>query len=700
MFKALPVSILLALLPLAGGAQVIYSETFSGQTLATYTSATTSSFNYSTVPSGFTLLNDNVKNISTEYNKPFNIPALLRQGWALFNPSTVNDTFLVATSWFDTTTATTASRWIVSPVISGISASSALTWTARSGDPNFREGYEVYVTTNTAATPSPTLFTVADRVFSLADNIGGGLGEESNWTTRGASLGSYAGQSVRFAFRLTSQDKFQLWIDDLKIENLPNALDASITAASYDRYVSLNAGTTPTISITNLGHNTIGSMVLGYKVGTNPVVYQAFGLSQPLGPASTQTLSFSTPLILQSASYNTAKFFISTINSSADQAPANDTLASFITGTTQTDKKVQVKQFTGTDYGWGPDAYLKSRDIVMADTNVLFVNFHDNDNMSTSEGDQVIADYAPLFPSAVINGVYWSDLASATVDRTLMQARIARERLKAAPLKLSVLNKTYNTGTRELSFDVKVETTAELKGDLRMHTYLTENNVCGPFNDNSINGWNQLSLMHDIPGSPYYNVGAYNDGITYILNPNEFKHDQVLIKALDGAAGSNTLIPAAVSVGQSFTATYTYTLPAAFANGNIYNADNVYITASIEQYTPDLSQRYILNTNRSKLTANAEQIPVGIHEASAAAPVMGIYPNPAASEVTLYYHQAGKTDSHIRILNHMGALVYEATLPAAEEQLRIGLSDFAAGVYVVMVDSGLSSTSRKLIVTK
>ena len=41
----------------------------------------------------------------------------------------------------------------------------------------------------------------------------------------GISLSAYAGQNIRIAFKNNTNNKYQLWIDDIKVENIANAFD-------------------------------------------------------------------------------------------------------------------------------------------------------------------------------------------------------------------------------------------------------------------------------------------------------------------------------------------------------------------------------------------------------------------------------------------------------------------------------------------
>ncbi len=137
---------------LTGKGQVIFSDSYNSLTLQNDVQvfgSKTVTTTYTTAPTGYSLINDGFKNNVGSINapnKPFNVVALKTTGWAVGYNAIDADTFLVSTSWLDTTAA--ANRFIVSPVINSITANSVLSWKAKSPDNNFPEGYEVYVQTN------------------------------------------------------------------------------------------------------------------------------------------------------------------------------------------------------------------------------------------------------------------------------------------------------------------------------------------------------------------------------------------------------------------------------------------------------------------------------------------------------------------------------------------------------------------------
>src|ERR1044071_3224402 len=98
-------TILLSLLFVSIKSQVIFNDKFNTLTLQNdvqvYGSQTITT-TYTTIPSGYDLINDGLKNNIGSYNapnKPFNVASLKTTGWAISYNSIEADTFLVSTSW-------------------------------------------------------------------------------------------------------------------------------------------------------------------------------------------------------------------------------------------------------------------------------------------------------------------------------------------------------------------------------------------------------------------------------------------------------------------------------------------------------------------------------------------------------------------------------------------------------------------------
>lgn len=81
---------------------------------------------------------------------------------------------------------------------------------------------------------------------------------------------------------------------------------------------------------------------------------------------------------------------------------------------------------------------------------------------------------------------------------------------------------------------------------------------------------------------------------------------------------------------------------------------------------------------------------------------VGLYPNPSNGETNLKIATAKPTSVKITVMNILGQSVYTqaANLSAGSNNISLNVSEFAAGVYNVMIESNTGTTVKKLNVTK
>ncbi len=122
------------------------------------------------------------------------------------NPTPVNRV-AVSTSYYAPTGS--ADDWLISPAIT-LDAHSVLSWRAYAPDADFRDGYEVRISTTA---PSVAGFTANAELLSVSQ-------EQSSWQSRTIDLAAagYANQSVYIAFRNTTDNRYLLLLDSVVVE--------------------------------------------------------------------------------------------------------------------------------------------------------------------------------------------------------------------------------------------------------------------------------------------------------------------------------------------------------------------------------------------------------------------------------------------------------------------------------------------------
>ncbi|MBS1636601.1 MAG: choice-of-anchor J domain-containing protein [Bacteroidetes bacterium] len=694
----------LAMVTGAASAQVLYSERFNSVSpLTSSSTGASAAYLYGDVPSSMFTINNGNKTATTSgssgaTNAPFCNAGQSQKAWLSEKPSSLTDTFAVSTSWLNP--AGQADMWLITPTISGIAANTVLTWEGLAPDGSYPDGYEVYVTTNTSSAPVVGDFTAPNMVFSIASE------GSSGWNQHGVSLSAYAGQSIRIAFRNHSNDMDQLWLDDIVVQNLANARDVMAVSEDTYKYTSVGSGNSIMATIKNLGYSNLTSVALSYQVGTGSVVSQTFAVSPSLGYQGSQQMTFATPFNTSTAGYYDVKVWVSGVNGSNDQVNTNDTAKGPLTVSTAVPaKKVFVEEFTGAWCGYCPDGYSKLRDLINSDPNVLTAALHDNDNMSTTEGNSLIADYASGFPEAVVDQYFFADNGEVGLDRSTWANYASQRESMVVPATVTFSNVTYNSGTRQISATVNTTFLGDVKGDYRINMYVIENNVYGDPADQTDNDWNQHSYFYTTSGSEWYHVGTTGlvsgQSSTALMFPSQYKHQHVVDKIAGTAYGTSGIIPMTGGTqGQTYSKTYTYTLPTATGNAFRYNADNIYLVGIVYEYNSSKLKRAVLNATEAKLTSNPET--VGVKEIASTVKSAVIFPNPATTSTNLMMDVNTSGNATISVINVLGEVVMtqSASLTAGQNNVTINTANLAEGTYNVIIATKEGSISKKLNVVR
>ncbi len=677
-------------------AQVIFSNSAGNLTLQSFSVGSTQ---YTTVPTLFSTIQDGHNNnvgFAGNPNKPFNVPTLKNTGWAVVYNAPDNDTFFVSTSWFDTTTIA-ANRWLITPQITGIVPNTVLTWYAKSPDPSNADAYEVYGTNKTGTLTSAD-FTIGDRLFTIANFTTTTGGENSTWTKRSINLTSFAGQNLRFAFKNYSTNKYQLWIDDIQVVTLANSLDVGLSNLKSNKYVLINTQNTVGLSYTNNGATAINTITLNYKIGSSAVQTETLALTNPLNYNETNVFTFGLPYSVSSAGLYPLKCWLSNVNGTTDQSQINDTLITNITIQATTPKKrVLVEQYVSAYDGESCDAQSKLM-ALKNDSTIIAVNIHDLDSLKEISSTALINGYKKYSSTALIDRQYFDSSATVAITRPYYANKINARLNAVTPVSVSIINKTYNSFTRQLIFTLQADFVGEVKGDYRFNAYLTENNVSGNSADTTVNGFNQFNNYNTAPWSQYYNTGYFSSiNNTYVLNTWQYKHQNTLVRSIDGSFGfSGGLIPLTGGTqGQSYQKTYTLTIATATPGISKYNEDNMYIVGFVAEYSTNKNARTVLNVAQTKITTNPEII--GVKEVVSDKNQITIYPNPSTGLV--FFETTQQISNYeLKVVDVLGNCVFIQNNYNTIAPKSIDLTGLKNGVYFLSISGNAKTMNKKIVI--
>lgn len=237
----------------------------------------------------------------------------LGKGWqSHVDYKDANNQLAVTPSWYEP--AGQSDDWLITPAIT-LGTNTCLSWVSYSQDKYFPETFEVRISTTTPDTAG--FFAEA-----VVDSIGA---EDDDYEYRAVDLSDWAGQTVYIAFRQTSNDRFVLALDEVKLANV-GTVDAGISA--WQNTESGNLADTIVIAgeIANYGTDTLTSVTVNFSVDGGTVQSMSFDSIKVI---PFQTLNFTHDSLVFTDStdqYYDICVWTSNPNGGTDSRVSNDTL--------------------------------------------------------------------------------------------------------------------------------------------------------------------------------------------------------------------------------------------------------------------------------------------------------------------------------------------------------------------------------------
>lgn len=669
--------ILLLLANFIAKAQTYYSQNFNASTA---------------LPAGYIQWNVDGKTVSPTIASDYNI-TFGTNAWKIFNGGA--NKFAISTSYY--APAAQADDWLVTPKISIPSGSQnvVLSFFSFCTDGNYPDELEVRVSLTDSL---PSAFPDSLLVYSSV-----GSGESTSGTTHAIDMTKFAGKSVRLAFRNVTYDGVILGIDDIKLYSTVN-YDIAATDMYLSEHNELGASLPIKAEFQNLGAKYIDSLAFNYSVNGGPVV------STKMKPANFSSYIFSndfplksftsaTPFTTSTTGSYEIKVWCSDLNgNNIDANPANDTLSQLVFFyNANANKKVLMEEFTGAWCGFCPEGHHLMDQALISQPKLIGISIHDNqgsanaDKMQVPEGLDVSNAFGSGFPSATFNRRYsevdgFSTGIGGSPPSSGWESETTAELARLTPVNVSFANKLYDTITRQLSVDVNASFLASLKGDFRTNLYIVEDSVIG-----SGAGYDQKNYWCAGCGNPEPTAHSYS---LLASNPG-YAHQHVLRQGLGGAWGTTGVIPASAVAGNSYTKTYTATLPAAWKEKNIY------LVATVQEYSTDERFRLILNAEEASLLG---ELPNGIAKISNDDfNNMVVYPNPSSSISRIQFDLKADAVVKASVENIMGqeiAVLQNEQMNAGIHTINFVTESLSNGIYFVKLTTNGNSITQKVVVSR
>ncbi len=547
---------------------------------------------------------------------------------------------VISTSWF--TPVGVCDDWLISPAIEITAENTFLVWEAYSPDANFRDGYQLRISTTDT------------EIASFTDVIYTNPGEETTRKLRAQRLDAYIGQTIHFAFRNNSNDKFLLYMDNFRVEIFKsnNAVTKSLT---FEKYNQIGGMIPIKTTVENYGGEAITSLHYTWEQGGNTYTDTLTGLNIPT--FGTREFTHSVMFDLSETGEYPINVSFTMPNDVEDEDPADNNTSRNLYGLdTQLPKLVVVEEATGTWCGWCPRGTV-NMDIIAADHAdvAIPIAVHNGDPMTISEYDGPFSASVGGYPSGHL------DRKIKDIDPGTFVAQLPNLQNRMVPCEV-LTESIYEPASR----NVVVRATGKLSiataaNDLRLSCVITEDDVKG-----TTTGYNQVNYY---AGGAQGAMGGYESLPDPVLAANMVYH--FVPRALFGGFyGMENSVPDVLEAGEEFSVEWTFTVPAGF------NVEEMHaITFILDDQTGE-----ILNGSTVPLTDQLSAVPlIPMGQTS-------LYPNPTSDILNLSVDFLTETPVSMKIYNTYGGLIRDLgklNLSNGTAFEKINVADFAPGMYIL-----------------
>jgi len=556
----------------------------------------------------------------------------------------------IATSYYSP--AGQADDWMVIPGVTITNSNTYFKINCRSYDANYRDSYEVLVSTTGTERADFT-----DKILDIAN-------ENSTYTLRGASLDAYIGQTINIAVRLKSNDKILFIIDYIEVaEIVPNDLEL-VSIATYP-FVVAPGNAQIQATVRNNGANTITSAMFKITDGTNDV---DFSQTLNLAPFQEKTITLTTPAEVATTGKSTVR--ISAIDTDDDMS--NNTTDSLdVYGLAyKPEKMVLFEEGTGTWCGWCPRGTVGMDNLKASypETTAL-IAVHNADPMVVSAYDSWMGTKISGYPSGLI------DRDVNVVDPGNFVSSYSGYYNKVSPGAIEVVT-SFNETSRQLSVTAVSKFATSMDEDVRIAIVLTEDKVKG-----TTSSWAQTN---------YYAGGGRGVMGGYESKPNpvpasQMVYDHVARKLLTDAKGDAGSLPASIALDVEYSYTKTSTIPT-----NQKVEDMEVIVMAIDN-----------KSGKVLATGKAKALKTGIQQVGKAEFAMGVQQNPFVNNLQVNIASPSNENIVVTIYDSMGRVVYTANenVNRGDNTLNYNL-DVKAGMYMLNVTMGNKGSRTQQIIAQ
>lgn len=303
------------------------------------------------------------------------------------------------------------------------------------------------------------------------------------------------------------------------------------------------------------------------------------------------------------------------------------------TSQAQTVKKVILEDFTGTWCGWCPEGTVILENLHTANpTTFIPVASHNGDALEIADGAAIDAGLnVTAYPNGAVDRWQFPGTTKIPMSRGSWTSSFNTRKALTAPVSISFQSPMLSGANYTAKLNVKFLTAPTAGVPLKVNVYILEDSI---------------------PATGSNAQSNYSSSVQGGASPlTNWFHNATLRKALGGAWGWSTTIPATPVVGTTYTENLSFTIPAGWVKKNI----NVVAFVAYDG-TAASNQKEILNAEQYPLKywnpLNVADITDNLHE-------LNISPNPVKNNTAIKMSFVLQEDAKVNmeVLNSLGQVV-------------------------------------------
>ncbi|MEY4351247.1 MAG: hypothetical protein RL078_1314 [Bacteroidota bacterium] len=467
----------------------------------------------------------------------------------------------------------------------------------------------------------------------------------------------------------------QYYVDNVIFDHqtytLPN-LNAMVASLDMGGFIA-GQTTNPTVSILNAGQTALTS----FNVNVN---YNGQNYSQNItgvNVASIGSYNVTIPTLTLAAGAMNAVVTISNINGGNDDNAADNTLTQEVNPVVPAAGKIVVgEEATGTWCQWCPRGAV-FMDKFQADYAGYWAGIavHNADPMTVTDYDAGIGGLIGGYPSALVDRL-------GDVDPSQMGTDFFT-RLQTAPMGVITNGATWDPATRELNISVTTNMTQATTGAYTVACVLTEDGVTG-----TGAGYNQANAY---AGGNNGVMGGF-EALPSPVPAAQMVYDHVARAIAPSFTGQTGVIPTSTSVGSTYTANFSFTLP------STWDETQMHIVGMLIDPQGKIDNAGYTNIDSAVINGYV----AGVEEISGVLleQMLVVAPNPATDFTNITMHIPSKAQVSLKVLDAKGSILQGRQYGSLQGDFEVGIntSNFAAGLYLVELEMNGQRIQKKLII--